>query len=97
MDAAVGAKSTKPGSKATARRGVKSEGRATRVPAGTLHVIDLAAQPANGSMFSALCGEGALLCIDGTWDDDFANERCEVCSEQLWAVDFTDMQANLLG
>jgi hypothetical protein len=96
MEVAVGAKSTKPGSKANARRGAKSEGRATRVPVGVLHAIDMGAQSPIGAMFDALCGESGLISLDGTWDDDFDNERCEQCGEQMWAKSFADMQSNLL-
>lgn len=94
MTTSVGAKSTKPGSKAAMRR--PSTDRPPRVPVGALHVIDLDSQPSNASMFTAVCGEGALVCIDNSWDDDLPNERCNECSNHAWMASFSEMQNELL-
>ncbi len=96
MNIAVGAKNTKPGSKATAKRSAMVNGRPPRVPVGVLHIIDMADQSANGAMFTAVCGESALTSIDGSWDDDYPNDRCNICSDKQWAESFGEMQAKLL-
>lgn len=96
MDLLLGAKSTKPGSKATSKRGATtSSGRPARVPVGALHLINESDQ-LGGAGYVAVCGESGLMSIDGSWEDDFSNDRCEVCTEQQWVISFDAMQAELL-
>jgi len=97
MNLSLAAKSTKPGSKATARRGsVGANGKPQRIPVGTLHYVDTAAQVGAGAMYSALCLESGLVIIDGE-PEAFANDCCNECSETRWSADFSEMQARLLS
>ncbi len=95
MELAVGAKSTKPGSKATAKKADLVNGRPPRVPVGVLHLIDTGSQALGASMYDAVCGEGGLMVVGGSWDDRFVNERCEPCSDQNWFQSFSTMQSTL--
>lgn len=95
MEYAVGAKSTKPGSRATSRKRLGAGEKPPRVPVGVLHAIDLSGETST-AMYSGVCGEAALLNIDGSWEDDFPNERCEQCSEEMWKASFSEAQAELL-
>lgn len=96
MEQLLGAKGTKPGSKATARKGtLGANGKPPRVPVGVLHLIDAAA-PSMGASFTAICGETGLESIDGSWDDDYPNDRCPTCADQQWMQSFAEMQNDLL-
>ena len=95
MSFAVGAKSTKPGSKATAH-GLKSGAKPPRVPVGMLHFIDPDNQPGNASMYDAVCGESSLMMVDDLWDGPVDNERCETCGEAAWAIEFEELQRQML-
>ncbi len=97
MELTLAAKSTKPGSKANSRRRpVAPNGKPPRVPVGVLHLTDPSTQAPNQSMFTAVCGESGLMSIDGSWDDDFDNERCASCADQQWMLEFGEVQAELL-
>lgn len=96
MELVVAAKSTKPGSKATAKRSAMANGKPPRVPVGTLHIVDRDAQTTSSAMFDAVCGEGALVCVDYQWEDDLPNDRCDACGNQLWMVSFNSLQEDLL-
>ena len=95
MELVLAAKSTKPGSKANARRGTVVDGKAPRVPVGILHFVDIE-EAASGAMFIAVCGENSLVAVDADFDENFANDRCPQCSDYKWAGDFNTMQNNLL-
>jgi hypothetical protein len=95
MTLIVGAKSTKPGSKSTSKRTVGQTAKPARVPVGLLHLINASSQSNNAS-FNAVCGEDRLVAVDCDWADDFANDRCEICSEQHWIESFNQMQSSLL-
>ncbi len=97
MQLELAAKSTKPGSKANMRTRSDAGGRPPRVPVGILHLFDVNEQSPLQSMFTAVCGEAALVSVDGSWDDEFPNERCVVCADRQWITEFGDMQSKLLG
>lgn len=96
MPLTLAAKSTKPGSKAAYRSRADANGRPARVPVGTLHLVDPEAQSPTQSMFTAVCTETSLIAVDGSWDDDFPNDRCAVCADHQWMSAFGEMQAKLL-
>lgn len=99
MTFSLGAKRTKPGSKAGSKAGRSrqtGDGTPARVPVGTLHYIDLTNQPHGSSMFDAICGETYLVAVDGAWDDPFPNDRCPQCADAEWTAQFNEMQTKLL-
>ena len=97
MELLLGAKRTKPGSKANARRKqVLSNGAPARVPVVVLHYVDTAAQPPSAATYVAVCGERELIALPNSIDDEFANERCALCVDKKWATDFSEMQKGLL-
>lgn len=98
MELILGAKGTKPGSKATAKNRARlGNARPPRVPTGTLHYIDVDDQSLMNAMFVAVCGEGELVSLQDATEENFDNEMCPTCSERKWAVDFDEAQKTMLS